>query len=868
MLFWMALSHPRRFLHVPLGSTAAPGKITLVNGPLTLSQNVTITGLGTTALVLDGNSASSSNTTGNILRVNAGVTASVSNLTMQNAAGLIAQLGGAVYNDGTLTLTGVLVQNSIPSGSSGGAGIYNDAAGVLTLIQSTLANNVSSLGGGPSGLGGAIFNNGGKLTLTSSTLSENEASVLGGNLYTNGGTVAIANSTITGSGGTTAGGGLGVAGGTVSVTDSTIAFNNALSDPGVDITGGTVTVTNSIVAANNSATSTGNCPGCTLGEGNLIDTNPQLSVLGSYGGPTQTLVPLAGSPAICNGVATSDSTDQRGFSRPAAGDCFDIGAAQTQYAIAFVQQPTNTLVNTTIAPAVTVTALDHNLGIPGSSINLTLTGAGTLSGTLPQLTGTTGTATFSDLNVNTAATGDTLTATAGSTLTVTSNPFNITSGTTAITFSPNPATQVYGTAIASGSLDATVSSGGSTVAGTSAYTTTINSVPNQTVTAGTTILPVGNYTITASFTPSNTTLNSTASTTAGYSVTQATQTITFTPPISPVTYGVAAIMLSATGGASGNAIVFSVVSGPGTIAGSTLTVTGPGTIMVAANQAGNANYSAATQVTRSIVVSNATPAIGLMSSANPALAQNAITWTATVSSSIATPTGTVTFLNGATVLGNVPLTGGVATFTTSSLAAGSYSITAAYSGDANFAAGTSGVLTEAVEDFSLSISSLSVTAPQNGTAVFGVTFTPVNATTFPAPVTLSVSGLPAGATYTFSPATLPAGSPTTAVTLTAQLPPITAALHRERGTGKLAPFALALLLLPFGGCMRKSAKRLGRVMSLLLLLSASIAAITGLTGCSASANSNLGQQQQTYDVTVTGTSGTLSHSATVKLTVE
>ena len=68
--------------------------------------------------------------------------------------------------------------------------------------------------------------------------------------------------------------------------------------------------------------------------------------------------------------------------------------------------------------------------------------------------------------------------------------------------------------------------------------------------------------------------------------------------------------------------------------------------------------------------------------------------------------------------------------------------------------------------------------------------------------------------------------------------------------------------------MRQSAKRLGRVMSLLLLIGASISAMAGLTGCGADDKSNIVQPQQTYDVTVTGTSGTLAHSATIKLTVE
>jgi hypothetical protein len=144
----------------------------------------------------------------------------------------------------------------------------------------------------------------------------------------------------------------------------------------------------------------------------------------------------------------------------------------------------------------------------------------------------------------------------------------------------------------------------------------------------------------------------------------------------------------------------------------------------------------------------------------------------------------VTFFDGATPLGNRPLSGGGATFTASSLAVGPHSITAAYSGDADFAAGISSVLTETIEDFSFSISSVSVTAPSNGTAILGVTFTPVSLTTFPASVALSTSGLPAGATTTFSSPRLPAGSAATSETVTVQLPAATAALNRERDAGQ------------------------------------------------------------------------------------
>ncbi len=79
------------------------------------------------------------------------------------------------------------------------------------------------------------------------------------------------------------------------------------------------------------------------------------------------------------------------------------------------------------------------------------------------------------------------------------------------------------------------------------------------------------------------------------------QTIAFLHPKSPVTYGVQPITLSATA-SSGLPVTFSVVSGPATVKSSTLTITGAGAVVVAANQPGNTIYGAAAQVTRSIAV--------------------------------------------------------------------------------------------------------------------------------------------------------------------------------------------------------------------------------------------------------------------------
>src|SRR5215469_3996659 len=92
-----------------------------------------------------------------------------------------------------------------------------------------------------------------------------------------------------------------------------------------------------------------------------------------------------------------------------------------------------------------------------------------------------------------------------------------------------------------------------------------------------------------------------------------------------------------------------------------------------------------------------TTATALISSLNPSYSSQSLTLTATVTSqATGTPTGTVTFLDGATQLGQVVLgANGQAQFPTAALAVGSHSLTAQYSGDVNFGA-SSGGLTQVV----------------------------------------------------------------------------------------------------------------------------------------------------------------------------
>ena len=114
-----------------------------------------------------------------------------------------------------------------------------------------------------------------------------------------------------------------------------------------------------------------------------------------------------------------------------------------------------------------------------------------------------------------------------------------------------------------------------------------------------------------------------------------------------------------------------------------------------------------------------TTALG--SSSNPSSFGQAVTFTATVTSQgfKGQPTGTVSFLDGTTNLGNSPLNGsGAATLTISTLAVGTHSITAVYNGDANFAPSTSPVLYQVVQG---AVVALSPTSLNFGNQTVGIT---------------------------------------------------------------------------------------------------------------------------------------------------
>ena len=106
------------------------------------------------------------------------------------------------------------------------------------------------------------------------------------------------------------------------------------------------------------------------------------------------------------------------------------------------------------------------------------------------------------------------------------------------------------------------------------------------------------------------------------------------------------------------------------------------------------NGSTATALVQTVQI--AITATTLATSANPSMFGASVTFMATVSTNGGAAGGTVTFSDGSKALGTAAVNAGTAVYSLSTLAIGSHSITAAYSGDANNASSTSSALNQQV----------------------------------------------------------------------------------------------------------------------------------------------------------------------------
>jgi hypothetical protein len=270
----------------------------------------------------------------------------------------------------------------------------------------------------------------------------------------------------------------------------------------------------------------------------------------------------------------------------------------------------------------------------------------------------------------------------------------------------------------------------------------------------------------------------------------------------------------------------------------------------------------------SYTINLVTPVISLVSSASSIFSKSSVTFTANVTSSGGTPTGTVQFFDGTASLGSGTISAGSASFSTSSLADGAHSVYAVYSGDTLFASVTSSGVSVAIEDFTVGVpagSSSSASASAGGSATYMLAIAPSGGTTTPADITFSLTGLPPGATATFNPAKVAAGSGATNVSLSIRVPVSTAASNQMHIDPRV-PAALSLVLLPFLP-IRTRQLRFGNWFAIAVLGVSCLITVCGCGGGSGTGNSS-NPSPQTYTLTVTDAAGSLTHSTTLTLTVQ
>jgi sugar lactone lactonase YvrE len=308
--------------------------------------------------------------------------------------------------------------------------------------------------------------------------------------------------------------------------------------------------------------------------------------------------------------------------------------------------------------------------------------------------------------------------------------------------------------------------------------------------------------------------------------------------------------------------------------------------IITASYSGDANYASAASNSLNLTIGTATTTTSTVTIAASPLWTNptsvnvgeSVTLSTVVSiAGTGTPTGTVTFLSGTTVLGyGTVMASGLASFTTSSLTAGTYSITATYGGDANFTGSNS------PSAVSLLVSATTITMTSSSLNIVGggapvtLTFNSIagfGQGTGPNTVSLACSGLPEYASCSFTPAYVQfsTGYPTQQVTLAVlinQPPPIVpssagiAGIPHLPGRPALEALMGLCLLIPgtiLGFALRR-ARRGGngvwRMAAVLLLLLGGC--ILGTSGCGSSStmfNTPTGSSTFTVTATISSTGG-------------
>ncbi len=466
--------------------------------------------------------------------------------------------------------------------------------------------------------------------------------------------------------------------------------------------------------------------------------------------------------------------------------------------------------------------------------------------------------------------------------------------TTTVINAATPASPLLGQAV---TLKATVTSSSGLPAGTVTFAVDGTPItPPSAVTTATGVatatappagLTVGPHTITAvftsnsAFTASSLNFSNSTATSIQLVVGKGGETATMSVTSTPYVYNTAntaTLTLNVVSGTPTGTVQFSidgVISGsPVNLASNAATITLPslavGSHTVSAAYSGDSNFSAisATAIPFTITKANTATVLTLVSpTPAPTGTGVSMTFSAVVSNASAgssgTPTGSVQFLDGSTVLNTVALTGNAATLTTSFSTPTTHAVTAVYLGDANFSTSTSGGLNEALvtPGFTSSANPSTLTIPRGETGIVTTfTFTPVG--NYQGVLTLACSGLPAYVSCQFTPSTI-TFTGNNAVQ-TSQLKVFTIGGNTQSNTGFFWP--VAILLACFVAFRRR---KLSRMLRPLLMLVIAVFALSAISGCASGTSfvTPTGTTTATVSIVAIGTGGSASSAQNVPLTI-
>ncbi len=479
--------------------------------------------------------------------------------------------------------------------------------------------------------------------------------------------------------------------------------------------------------------------------GSAVELTATLSVTAPGGGtPTGTITffngtTSLGSSAVSNGTASiSTSSLPVGASRLplSTAAISNFTASTSPVTTVTVQSQTGTASKTSVTSTTTGSTV---FGQPVSftAVVAPATGSGTPTGTVTFYSATTsgstpvGTATLTNGSATVALTTlpvgtDAVTASyigdanfAGSTSSAVNHTVTQASTKTVVASSSSNSV-AYGTSVTLTATISVLSPGAGTPTGSvTFYSGSTNlgtgTVSGGTATLATSSLPIGSNSITAEYTGDSnfasstsaaitqtvTALATTTTLTSSSQTTLAGQSVTLT----------ATVAASTTSGTTGDPTgTVQFLDGTTVIASETLNSTGVatlttstlsgGTHSITANYLGNTSFASSTSsaVVQTVTLQSTTVALSASPSGTSTSGQ-AVTLSATVavvSPGTATPTGTVSFYAGTTLLGTSSLKNNAATLTTTAIPVGSNSLTAVYNGDALTGTSTSAVVTQVV----------------------------------------------------------------------------------------------------------------------------------------------------------------------------